>query len=69
MLIRSKVLLGENLVGDIEKYDNGYGFTYDSKYLCSESTRPISLSFPYFKCICLYFFNKLMSCPELGLQF
>ena len=54
MLIRSKILFGENLVGHIEKYNNGYGFTYDSKYLCSESTRPIGLSFPYFKCICLY---------------
>lgn len=32
MSTRSKVLFGNNLAGYLEKYDNGYRFTYDSKF-------------------------------------
>ncbi|TCC96771.1 hypothetical protein EZ449_22175 [Pedobacter frigidisoli] len=46
--VRSKVLFWGSLVGHLEKYDNGYRFTYDSKNLSGESVRPISLSFSLF---------------------
>lgn len=67
MWIRSKVLYGDNLAGYLEKYDNGYRFTYDSKYLSNESTRPISLSlplspYPYQSKILFSFFDGLI--PE-----
>ena len=43
---KSKVLFGDSLAGFLEKYDNGYRFTYDSIYLNSEKAKAISLSLP-----------------------
>ena len=39
MSTRSKVLFGDNLAGYLEKYDNGYRFTYESEYLTNESAK------------------------------
>ena len=62
---RSKVLFKDNLAGYLEKYDNGYRFTYESEYLTNESAKPISLSlplspYPYQSKILFSFFDGLI---------
>lgn len=41
-----KVYCGGTLAGRIEEVSDGYRFTYDSGYLASSGTRPISLTLP-----------------------
>lgn len=43
---KAKVLYGDRLAGYLEKYDNGYRYTYEKSYLENKDSKPISLTLP-----------------------
>lgn len=64
---RAKVMYGDQLAGYLEKYDEGYRFTYNHEYLGSNDPRPVSLTlplskYPYTSRILFSFFDGLI--PE-----
>lgn len=67
-MIRSgKVYFQETFAGIIEEDENGFSFQYDTEYLKSESSRPVSLTMPltdvpYKSDLMLPFFDGLI--PE-----
>lgn len=43
---RARIMYGDKLAGYLDKYDEGYRFTYDKGYLESTEARPVSLTLP-----------------------
>lgn len=43
---RAKVMYRDQLAGYLEKYDEGYRFTYENEYLSGNNPRPVSLTLP-----------------------
>ena len=43
---RAKIMYRDQLAGYLEKYDEGYRFTYEKEYLTGNKPRPVSLTLP-----------------------
>lgn len=64
---KAAVFYQDQLAGYLEKYDNGYRYTYNKEYLENEEANPISLTlplsvYPYTSRILFSFFDGLI--PE-----
>lgn len=67
MAQRANILYDGLLAGHLEKYDEGYRFSYHKDYLAGENPRPISLTlplsaYPYNSRVLFSFFDGLI--PE-----